>query len=124
MDGGQFLQTVPWKTARTYNDVCTKYIEYADRHFTPNSTIIFDGYDTATTKDMTHHYRRKGVVGVEVTFDEATILNTNKELFLSNNKNKQKFIKLLGKHLQQEGCKVQYASADADLDIVLQSVEE
>ena len=73
---------------------------------------------------MTHHCRQKGVVGVEVTFDEATILNTNKELFLSNNKNKQKFIKLLGKHLQQEGCKVQYASADADLDIVLRSIEE
>ena len=73
---------------------------------------------------MTYLCRRKGVVGVEVTFDESTILSTRKKLFLSNKRNKEKFIKLLGKHLQQEGCKVQYASADADLDIVLQSVEE
>ena len=123
LDGGALLHKIPWQKRSTFLMIIVKYIEYVKNHYNC-PIIIFDGYDTATTKDMTHHCRRKGVVGVEVTFDEATILNTNKELFLSNNKNKQKFIKLLGKHLQQVGCKVQYASADADLDIVLQSIEE
>ena len=49
---------------------------------------------------------------------------TSKDLFLSNTKNKAKFIKLLGKALQSDGCEVYHARGDADLLICKKAIEK
>ena len=61
--------------------------------------------------------------GVEVSFNENMKLNTTKDLFLSNNKNKETFIHMLGKHLVTAGCKVLYHDGDADLEICFQCID-
>ena len=52
--------------------------------------VVFDGYKTPSTKDMTHMKRKKGVSGVEVTFSIDTVLVISKDMFLSNERNKEK----------------------------------
>ena len=42
-----------------------------------------------------------------------------KEIFLGNKTNKQRFINLLGKHLEDHGKEVVHAEADADVLILL-----
>ena len=85
--------------------------------------IVFDGYGTSSTKDMTQSRRNKGITGVEVSFDENMNLHTSKDLFLSNSKNKMKFIQMLGRNLSAEGCDVTYSIADTDTNICFKSIE-
>ena len=46
-----------------------------------------------------------------------------KEVFLANKRNKQRFIKILGKRLEDAGCTVLHAVGDADRLIVKKAVE-
>ena len=51
------------------------------------------------------------------------VLDIKKERFLSNNKNKQKFLNMLKRKLLEQGYDVHSAEEDADLLIVLTAVE-
>ena len=51
------------------------------------------------------------------------VLNTKKELFLSNTCNKQKFINLLSLKLEENSYPTVHADGDADLLIVEEAVE-
>ena len=51
-------------------------------------------------------------------------LSQNKDDFLSNPKNKQRFINLLGEYLEQHGCLVLHAKGDADLLIATTAVQQ
>ena len=50
-------------------------------------------------------------------------LTTAKDLFLNDATNKQRFVENLGQDLEAAGCKVFYASADADVLIVQKALE-
>ena len=50
-------------------------------------------------------------------------LTVTKEAFLSDPKNKQRFIDFLGAKLTNQGCQVFYDQADADLLIVQKTIE-
>ena len=54
-------------------------------------------------------------------FSDEMIVTQNKDLFLSNIKNKANFISMLGKYLLHNGCKVIHADGDADLLIIKQT---
>lgn len=47
-------------------------------------------------------------------------LATSKQVFLSNDKNKQKFINSLAQHLQRKGCK----TIHADLPILVEALKQ
>jgi hypothetical protein len=55
-------------------------------------------------------------------FDEATPFKTKKDVFLTNHKNKERFINLLGRRLEYHGHNVIYAARDADYDIAMQAI--
>ena len=55
--------------------------------------VIFDGYDSISTKDMTHQRRAKGRIGPTVTFTEDMAITVQKEQFLANSSNRQNFVK-------------------------------
>ena len=81
--------------------------------------VVFDGYsDAPSTKDSAHLRQSVGKVGVVVHFSPNMTLQTKKEEFLSNKENKQRFIAMLSKRLEQMGCEVQMARGDADVLIV------
>ena len=79
--------------------------------------MVLDGYETASTKDMTHQRRNKGKQGVRVAFTKGISLAVSKDVFLSNKRNKQKFIHMLGEELCAIGCEVVHEQADADFTI-------
>ena len=82
-------------------------------------TVVFDGYlNGPTTKDCIHLRRTHGKGSAKVKFSVNTPCETKKEHFLSNCKNKQNFINMLGQCLQENGIHVQHATGDADLLIV------
>ena len=72
---------------------------------------------------MTHKRRLKGKKGVSITFSLDMNLTVTKEAFLSDPKNKQRFIDFLGAKLTNQGCQVFYDQADADILIVQKTIE-
>ena len=42
--GGFFLHKVVWQNNAKVRAIVNKYVSYSQRHYTPNSYIIFDGY--------------------------------------------------------------------------------
>ena len=59
----------------------------------------------------------------EVHFTGSTIMNVKKDMFLSNKKNKQSFLCLLSRKLEQMGCQVSHARGDADMLIVQTAIQ-
>ena len=71
---------------------------------------------------MTHMRLSKGKKSVMVTF--TFDMNLSKGAFLTNVKNKKRFVHFLGDHLEASGCQVFHAKEDADLLIVNKTLEE
>lgn len=124
IDGGHLLHLMPWPRQGTYTEVMNQYSSYVIKHF-GKATIVFDGYSNVhTTKDLTHVKRSKGRVAPTIDFTHDMPLTLSKNLFLSNEKNKQKFVVALAKHLMQIGCITIHAPDDADLYIVLEALQQ
>lgn len=87
--------------------------------------VVFDGYDSErpSTKDMTHQKRAKGKYSPTVTFSEEMKVTYKKDHFLSNVKNKQRFINMLSRCLQEKNCQTIHAEEDADALIVQTAIE-
>ena len=122
IDGGALLHRIPWERGATFRSIIKKYTDYVIRRY-GEAMVIFDGYDSASTKDMTHRRRLKGRKGVKVSFALDMNLTESKDLFLSDSTNKQRFINILGEQLHLSGSQVFHAKSDADLLIVLKAVE-
>lgn len=88
-----------------------------------NAIVMFDGYDDMSTKNMTHQRRAAGKAGATVTFTENMKVTLKKDNFLANPKNKQRFINMLSRFLQEDNCPTYRAEGDADVLIVKTAVE-
>ena len=45
-DGGAVVQQVPWQCGMTYDNSCkiyVQYVQYVERHYGNQATVIFDG---------------------------------------------------------------------------------
>ena len=85
--------------------------------------MVFDGYESCNTKDMTHQRRSKGKLGTTVTFTADMIVTVQKEQFLANRQNKQNCLSMLSEELQKANCERHHASGDADLLIAQKAVQ-
>ena len=79
--------------------------------------VVFDGYDSGPSAKDNAHLRRTREQMTKMHFTGSTTMNVKKDMFLSN-KNKQSFIFLLSRSLEQMGCQVSHARGDADMLIV------
>ena len=123
LDGGALLQRVVWTRGKTYNEICASYVEYIERkHGKSPVTVDFDGYKTPSTKDIAH-MRRNKIRGPIVNLEQDMTCKLKKEDFLSNEKNKEKFLQLMGRKLESAGHVVYYSSGDADCLIVRTALE-
>ena len=84
---------------------------------------MFDGYANGPSTKDNAHLRRAREQMTEVHFIGSTIMNVKKDAFLSNKKNKQSFITLLSRTLEQDGCQTSHARGDADLLIVQTAIQ-
>lgn len=123
LDGGALLHRVPWpRGSPTYKEVCDLYCSYVRRKY-GRAIVVFDGYDEMSTKAMTQQRRASGKVAATVTFTESMSITLKKDNFLSNPKNKQRFLMMLSQALQNAGCVTYHSDGDADLLIVKTAVE-
>ena len=123
LDGGSLLARLPWPRGTTYETLCDMYVNYVTVKY-GECVVVFDGYgDGPSTKDNVHRRRTGGMIGTEVKVEGQLIMNTKKEKFLANSKNKQKFIDLLSSKLKATGVRTEHAKADADLLIVKTAID-
>ena len=98
----------------TYLAICNLYVDHVKSNY-KNAVVAFDGYKGGpSTKDTAHLGRTGGCTSAPVKFTEDITLTLKKDLFLKNMENKQAFIKMLGKKLQNCGFHVFHADDDAD----------
>lgn len=105
-----------------YQDVCGLYCSYVTKKY-GNPIVVFDGYDEMSTNNMTQQRRAAGKASTTVTFSENMKVTLKKKVFLSNSKNKQQFIDMLSRFLQNSNCQTYHAKGDADVLIVKTAVE-
>ena len=79
------------------------YVRYVTQKYGA-AAIVFDGYnDDPTTKDATHLRRTGYCVGVTVHFASGMMITSQqKDEFLNNKANKQRFIHYLSDNLERE----------------------
>jgi hypothetical protein len=122
LDGGHLLHRIPWMNNENFEQIFDRYVSFVNDNYN-HSTIVFDGYsDAPSTKDFVHLRRSKGICATEVFFDETTPFKTKKDVFLTNAKNKTRFIDFLGERLERHGHNVIYTEGDADYDIAKQAI--
>ena len=123
LDGGLLIQRLPWAHGSTFEAICSMYAEYIVGKYT-NATVVFDGYNTeSSTKDCAYLRRTHGISSAQVKFNANTPFKSKKDQFLSNCKNKQTFINMLGKCLQERGIGIEHVAGDADVLIVTTAVD-
>ena len=123
LDGGTLLHRVPWPRGNgTYRDVLAAYTSYVSRKY-GRPTVVFDGYDDISTKYSTQKQRAAGKVAPTISFTNDMQVTSKREEFLSNAKNKQRFINLLSDALRPANCQVKQAPGDTDVTIVRAAVD-
>ena len=105
LDGGALIHRIPWVCGKAFGSILKLYTDYVLTHY-GKATVVFDGYENASTKDIVHMRRSKGKKGVSVSFSLEMNLTITKEVFLNESKNKQKSVTLLREELQKNGCSV------------------
>ena len=63
-----------------YGDICHQYTEYVARKY-KKAIVVFDGYESTNTKDMTHLRRSKGKAGATVTVASNMTTTMKKDQF-------------------------------------------
>ena len=126
VDGGHLMHVVAWQIPATYSVILDCYVHYVRRHYTSNTTIVFDGYDQTTTIKSIEQKRRatttKSSADIEVMLDATT--TTTQSEFLANPYNKAQLIKLLSTALMSHDVEVVQAEADADVTIAITALEK
>ena len=128
LDGGALLHRVRWNNSNSsscsFQDLCLQYTDHVQK-FHGQSKIVFDGYDDGpSTKDHEHHRRSLNKKGTaEVIFEESTKVRMKQENFLSNSKNKSRFIDMLCTYLCLCGHDVVKCKEDADTEFVKRAIE-
>lgn len=125
IDGGMLLHSVnhPWRKGVSFTSILQAYVTHV-KHLrlehgasSLSCTVVFDGYLTSTTKDHAH-MSRYPVKSLEVQVTNETIFDSQKNVFLSNPINKQKFVNMLSATLSANGISCINCEEDADLEIV------
>jgi len=103
-DGCALLHRIAWPKMGTISAVCDSFTSAVSEGHIEVVWVIFDTYDTVSTKDPELKRRRlklQQCADIDVT--HSTPVPSDKRSFLSNKKNKQKVINLLSQHLANKG---------------------
>ena len=87
LGGGALLHRIPWQRGSTFGAILDIYVDFVLRNYAQGITF-FDGYESFSTKDMTHKYQSKGKKSVSVAFTPVMKLTVTKDVFFSNPSNK------------------------------------
>lgn len=110
LDEGSLIHKLPWPKSETFDEIFHRYFNYVSTKYGHDATVVFDGYNTSSTKDMTHLKRNSKGLGREVVFVPSMKITPSKEEFLSSKGNKSRFVDQLAELLTQKGISVIKAS--------------
>ena len=117
MDGGALLHRVCWVKGSNFKKIAKSYVQYVRKHY-GKCYIVFDGYESASTKSVEQKRRGKRFQKCpNVDVKEDIIVPFTQEKFLSNTNSKVQLIKMLSQYLKDDGNKVINCSGDADSTI-------
>ena len=68
LDGGALLHRIPWNKGSTFSEIFKTYSDYVLNKY-GEAIVVFDGYEVASTKDLTHMRRSKGKSGPIVSIE-------------------------------------------------------
>lgn len=109
------LYRVKWPTNCNYERIFQEYTYYLKRKFGNNIIVVFDSYDeSASTKIIERNRRSQKVSCKEYQFRKDMILNVPQEKFLSNYKNKSRFIDHLIEELRNNAIQCYQGNGEAD----------
>ena len=120
VDGGFLLHRVVWSVGQTYGEICIQYVSYIQKYYGENCTAVFDGYpddNEKGTKAAECMRRFKKCSAPEILLNKD-LKAAAQSKFLSNDKNKKRFICMLHEYLQDSANLFQEAPEDADALIV------
>lgn len=125
IDGGFLIHYVSWPKDCNYGCIIQCYSKYVLQNFGRNVTVVFDGYpEDCTTKQEEQNRRAAKHSSSDISFDSNTRCMTAKEDFLGNKRNKKRLILLVAEELTSVGIITIIAEDDADISIVMTSIEE
>jgi hypothetical protein len=124
VDGGSLPHRIQWEKYTTYEAIGKKYAKTVIDVYGAGSYVVFDGYESGpSTNDHVHANRSMGNCSNEVNFKPSMKCVMTKEVFLASGSNRVKLISLVSQQLENVGCHVRMADADADLLIAQTAVE-
>ena len=120
VDGGFFLWQLIWPPSTTYSNLYTSYIDLLRRQYgDKNVIVVFDGYgNNQCTKGVERKRRAKKAQSADICFNDEMLTTVSQNQFLSNVKNKSRFIDGLIKKLRDSGITVHQSKGDADALII------
>ena len=101
MDGVALLHRVCWVKGSSFKKIAKSYVQYVRKHY-GKCYIVFDGYESASTKSVEQKRRNKRLQKCpDVDVKEDIIVLFTQEKFISNMNNKVQLIKLLSQNFKK-----------------------
>ena len=114
MDGGGLLHQMCCVKESTLKKIAKNYVQYVRKHY-GKCYIVFDGYESASTKSVEQKQRGKRFQKCpDVDMKKEIIVPLTQEKFLSNTNNKVELIKMQSPYLKDDRNEVINCSGDAD----------
>ena len=126
IDGGHLLHTVKWPKEGTYGDVIDGYVAYVMNNYGQEAFICFDGYtDRSWSTKAAEQCRRTAdnKTAPDILFELDMQVTCNQSHFLSNYKNKGRFVNALMLSLGNHGITCRQSRSDADFLICDSAIE-
>ena len=70
LNGGAHIHHIPWIRGSTSRMSVHSTLIMSEENMEMHLSLLFDGYEGISTKDMTHQRRAKGRIGPTLTFTE------------------------------------------------------
>lgn len=118
VDGGMLIYKVKWQTNCKFQAILTNYTVYLKRNFCNNIIVVFDSYNGESTKVVERDRRSQKAFSKGYQFTKEMSLTINQEKFLSNYKNKSRFIEYLIEELKNNSIDCYQELGEADELIV------
>ena len=117
IDEGVLLHRVCWVKRSNFKKIAKSYVQYVRKHY-GKCYIVFDGYESASTKSVEQKRRGKRFQKCpDVDVKKEIIVPLTQEKLLSNTNNKVELIKMQSPYLKDDGNEVINCSGDADSTI-------
>ncbi|CAG9764219.1 unnamed protein product [Ceutorhynchus assimilis] len=71
VDGGFLLQRVAWARPANFSQICLHYVRYVKNHLGQKANVVFDDYESPSTKDEEHTKRNATGASTKILIDDG-----------------------------------------------------